>query len=91
MHNSKNSKSDQKNEKNFDTTADDVRFEWTEKEKSELEFGKQLGYIFAAVTCAIYVRTMHPTVAGGDSGELMGVACELGVAHPPVRNCRMTP
>ena len=26
---------------------------------------------------------MHPTVAGGDSGELMGAACELGVAHPP--------
>ncbi len=90
MHSANIAKSDQKNEnKNIDATDDEVRFEWTDQEKLELEFGKQLGYIFAAVTCAIYVRTMHPTVAGGDSGELMGVACELGVAHPPVRNCRV--
>ena len=38
---------------------------------------------FAAAAAAVLLRTMHPTVAGGDSGELMGAACELGVAHPP--------
>ena len=32
---------------------------------------------------AIYVRTLAPTVAGGDSGELITVAHTLGVAHPP--------
>ncbi len=32
---------------------------------------------------AIYVRTLAPTVAGGDSGELITVAYTLGVAHPP--------
>ena len=63
-------------------------FVWTEHEKAELEFGQQLSYVFAAATLAIYVRTMYPTVAGGDSGELMGVACELGVAHPPVKSAK---
>src|SRR5437762_3568284 len=32
---------------------------------------------------AVYVSTLHPTVAGGDSGELTVVAATLGVAHPP--------
>ena len=31
----------------------------------------------------MYVRTLAPTVAGGDSGELITVAYTLGVAHPP--------
>ncbi len=35
------------------------------------------------VVLAIYVRTLAPTVAGGDSGELITVAYTLGVAHPP--------
>ncbi|XP_069785464.1 protein O-mannosyl-transferase TMEM260 isoform X3 [Narcine bancroftii] len=43
---------------------------------------------------SIYLRTLHPAVPGGDSGELLTAACELGahnsfltligmVAHPP--------
>lgn len=35
------------------------------------------------VVLAIYVRTLAPTVAGGDSGELITVAYTLGVTHPP--------
>ena len=31
----------------------------------------------------VYFRTMFPTISGGDSGELAGVACTGGVAHPP--------
>ena len=32
---------------------------------------------------AVYLRTLAPTVVGGDSGELIAVAATLGVAHPP--------
>src|SRR5437762_3277993 len=35
------------------------------------------------VILAVYVRTLAPTVAGGDSGELITAAYTLGVAHPP--------
>ncbi|XP_029442200.1 uncharacterized protein LOC115082074 isoform X2 [Rhinatrema bivittatum] len=27
---------------------------------------------------AVYIHTLHPSVAGGDSGELITAACELG-------------
>ncbi|XP_060918703.1 protein O-mannosyl-transferase TMEM260 [Labrus mixtus] len=39
----------------------------------------------ATVTCvvALYVPCVQKTVPGGDSGELITTACELGVAHPP--------
>ncbi|GLD92256.1 hypothetical protein PINS_up000789 [Pythium insidiosum] len=32
---------------------------------------------------AVYLRTLYPTVAGGDSGELVAESCHLGVSHPP--------
>jgi hypothetical protein len=35
------------------------------------------------VALAVYLRTLAPTVAGGDSGELVTVGATLGVAHPP--------
>jgi len=38
--------------------------------------------IFVAVL-AVYVWTLYPSVAGGDSGELTIAAYRLGVAHPP--------
>ncbi len=31
----------------------------------------------------LYLATLYPSVAGGDSGELVTVADTLGVAHPP--------
>ncbi|XP_075699427.1 protein O-mannosyl-transferase TMEM260 isoform X2 [Rhinoderma darwinii] len=36
-------------------------------------------------TCvfAVYIKTLHPSLPGGDSGELITAAYELGVAHPP--------
>ncbi|GLD62416.1 transmembrane protein 260 [Lates japonicus] len=39
----------------------------------------------ATVACvtALYVPRVQRTVPGGDSGELITTACELGVAHPP--------
>lgn len=35
------------------------------------------------VTWGLYLTTLYPSVPGGDSGELLGEACHLGVAHPP--------
>jgi hypothetical protein len=32
----------------------------------------------------VYYSTAFPTVSGGDSGELLTVVCNHGVAHPPV-------
>ncbi|XP_028934908.1 transmembrane protein 260 isoform X3 [Ornithorhynchus anatinus] len=38
--------------------------------------------VFAAVW-AVFAATLPPSVPGGDSGELITAAYELGVAHPP--------
>ncbi|KAM8921271.1 protein O-mannosyl-transferase TMEM260 [Pelodytes ibericus] len=38
--------------------------------------------VFTCVS-AVYLKTLHPSVPGGDSGELITAAYELGVAHPP--------
>jgi hypothetical protein len=64
-------------------TAAGVPVAWSAAELAELREGGAVGAAFTAAVAAVLVRTMHPTVAGGDSGELMGAACELGVAHPP--------
>ena len=37
----------------------------------------------AAAVLSAYVATTAPSVPGGDSGEMMQIAAELGVAHPP--------
>ena len=37
---------------------------------------------FAAIL-GVYVSTLYPSVSGGDSGELIVAAHQLGVAHPP--------
>lgn len=39
--------------------------------------------VLFALVFSIYLQTLHPAVPGGDSGELLTAACELGVAHPP--------
>ena len=36
-----------------------------------------------ALVLSVYVRTLCPTVPGGDAGELIQVAIEGGVVHPP--------
>ncbi|XP_038633306.1 transmembrane protein 260 isoform X1 [Scyliorhinus canicula] len=40
-------------------------------------------FLFLSGLSAIYLRTLYRSVPGGDSGELVTAACELGVAHPP--------
>ncbi|XP_036397385.1 transmembrane protein 260 [Megalops cyprinoides] len=37
----------------------------------------------AACVAALYLPCVQRAVPGGDSGELITAACELGVAHPP--------
>ena len=46
---------------------------------TELLYSTGIG-IVALLT---YILTLYPTVSGGDSGELIAAACNLGVAHPP--------
>jgi hypothetical protein len=37
----------------------------------------------ACLILALYVPSLSPTIAGGDSGELVAEGCALGTAHPP--------
>ena len=38
---------------------------------------------FGAIVLSVYIRTLCPSVPGGDAGELIQVAIEGGVVHPP--------
>lgn len=44
---------------------------------------KWLPWLFAGLSSVVFLMTMCRTVPGGDSGELISVAYNLGVAHPP--------
>ncbi|GFH51202.1 hypothetical protein CTEN210_07678 [Chaetoceros tenuissimus] len=35
------------------------------------------------VSFCFYLSTLSPSVAGGDSGELLAEGCQLGTSHPP--------
>jgi hypothetical protein len=43
------------------------------------------GVILLGASCilVVYVLTLSPSIAGGDSGELVAEGCTLGIAHPP--------
>lgn len=43
----------------------------------------RLSICLGVLCLAVYGRTLAPTLAGGDSGELTTAAYTLGVAHPP--------
>ncbi|XP_069063533.1 protein O-mannosyl-transferase TMEM260 isoform X1 [Pleurodeles waltl] len=45
--------------------------------------GLLLSLLVFTFVSATYVKTLHPSVPGGDSGELITASYELGVAHPP--------
>ncbi len=40
-------------------------------------------YCVGVIVMRVYVMTLYPTVAGGDSGELVAESCHLGISHPP--------
>lgn len=43
----------------------------------------RLSLATSVLLLVVYVVSLHPSVPGGDSGELIVSAFELGVAHPP--------
>jgi hypothetical protein len=40
-------------------------------------------FAMAAVVLAVYVKTASPSIAGGDSGEIVAEGCHGGIVHPP--------
>jgi hypothetical protein len=50
---------------------------------AEIEGPKWLAPAFSLLALIVFVATTCRTVPGGDSGELITVAYNLGVAHPP--------
>ncbi|KAM9294395.1 protein O-mannosyl-transferase TMEM260 [Gastrophryne carolinensis] len=54
-------------------------------EASLQDEGLHVFWSLAVFTCVfgVYINTLHPSVPGGDSGELITATYELGVAHPP--------
>ncbi|KAI8785239.1 transmembrane protein 260 [Biomphalaria glabrata] len=42
-----------------------------------------VGFVVFVSSLVLYVVRLHPSLPGGDSGELIAAAHELGVAHPP--------
>lgn len=43
----------------------------------------ELSLVLGLVVFGVYYTTLYPSLPGGDSGELITAAHELGVAHPP--------
>lgn len=39
--------------------------------------------IVSVVILSVYISTLSPSIAGGDSGEIVAEGCHLGTAHPP--------
>ncbi|OWF45611.1 transmembrane protein 260-like [Mizuhopecten yessoensis] len=53
--------------------------------RSDVRGGRdlELSLVLGLVTFSVYYTTLYPSLPGGDSGELIAAAQELGVAHPP--------
>jgi len=54
--------------------------------KDEIFFDQQdilIASLCFVITLVAYMKTIHPSLPGGDSGELITAAHEFGVGHPP--------
>ncbi|ETV78915.1 hypothetical protein, variant 2 [Aphanomyces astaci] len=40
-------------------------------------------WLVGSAVLGVYSQTIYPSIAGGDSGELVAESCHLGVSHPP--------
>eukprot|EP00696_Hemimastix_kukwesjijk_P019765 gnl/Hemi2/9138_TR3175_c0_g1_i1.p1 gnl/Hemi2/9138_TR3175_c0_g1~~gnl/Hemi2/9138_TR3175_c0_g1_i1.p1 ORF type:complete len:747 (-),score=177.76 gnl/Hemi2/9138_TR3175_c0_g1_i1:70-2289(-) len=67
------------------SALDEILFGDEAEEETEAELREKYGYagLLAATVGAVYVASLHPSVPGGDSGELITAAYKLGAAHPP--------
>jgi hypothetical protein len=45
--------------------------------------GRLVEIMLGMLVMGVYLKTLYPSVAGGDSGELVAESCHLGVSHPP--------
>jgi hypothetical protein len=68
-------------DKHVGTRSAKVEQPSSEQQSSLLKWG--LPAITGAGVFAVYLRTLVPSLGGGDSGELVTVACASAVAHPP--------
>lgn len=67
-----------------DTAGDPVRGRETGTATASPQLKETLGVVvLTSIVLSVYTRTLYPSIAGGDSGELVAEACHLGVAHPP--------
>jgi hypothetical protein len=49
-----------------------------------IDFLQEIVFIVPfAVSFLLYISTVSPSIAGGDSGELVAEGCKLGTPHPP--------
>ena len=39
--------------------------------------------LIATIILSVYISSASPSIAGGDSGELVAEGCTMGIAHPP--------
>ena len=50
---------------------------------STSRLSRPLSLLTFLLVLGVYLRTVYPSVTGGDSGELIISACNYGIAHPP--------
>ncbi|KAJ8309177.1 hypothetical protein KUTeg_014051 [Tegillarca granosa] len=68
------------------TVVNTVKYERLDKHNKlecSRKYYNEISLLFGSVSLAVYLVTIYPSLPGGDSGELIVAAHELGVAHPP--------
>jgi len=50
---------------------------------NESSLGVSIFILTASIVFSVYTSTASHSIAGGDSGELVGEGCQLGTSHPP--------
>jgi len=57
--------------------------EWQSREQVEKPWVPWVALSVGLISFMVYLRTLQPTVGGGDSGEFIAVLFKNGIAHPP--------
>ncbi|CAC5390689.1 Transmembrane protein 260 [Mytilus coruscus] len=72
-----------KRNKRLQKKSNKTESESKSKTSPSQNYDSELSLALGVLTTGLYVVTLYPSVPGGDSGELIAAAYELGVAHPP--------